>query len=125
MDGGVLDAVSELGYIDFTATAARPSFLPAGSPRAALDAPAWIRLDDGRRVFEVPSTHSLGEAARALAGALPPVVHVHFHDYELLETRRRTALSALLRLLARRRKPVAPDAVAADREVAWASVCAD
>src|SRR6266536_1599715 len=60
LDAGVLAAVAELGYVDFTATAARPQFLPPGSPRAALDTPAWIRLDDGRRVLELPSTHSLG-----------------------------------------------------------------
>ena len=60
----------------------------------SLDAPAWIRLDDGRRVFELPSTHSLGSAARALAGDLPRAVHVHFHDYELLDRKRRAALLA-------------------------------
>ena len=75
---GVLGAVAELGYVDCTATAARPSFLPPGSPRAALDAPAWIRLDDGRRVLELPSTHSLGAAARgaravAAAGRARPL----------------------------------------------------
>ncbi len=125
MDAGVLAAVAELGYVDCTATAARPPFLPPGSPRAALDAPAWVRLDDGRRVLELPSTHSLGSAARGLAGPLPRVVHVHFHDYELLEPRRRLALSATLRLLALRRRPVEPGAVEAEREVGWADVCAD
>src|SRR3954447_5153922 len=49
-DAGVMGAVAELGYVDCTATPARPTFLPPRSPRAALDAPAWIRLDDGRRV---------------------------------------------------------------------------
>jgi hypothetical protein len=76
-------------------------------------------------VLELPSTHSLGAAARGLAGELPPTVHVHFHDYELLDRRRRVALSLALRLLARRRRPVEPDAVVAEREVAWADVCAD
>jgi hypothetical protein len=125
MDEAVLGAVAALGYVDCTATLARPAYLPPGSPRAALDAPAWIRLDDGRRVFELPSTHSLGAAARGLAGELPRTVHVHFHDYELLDRRRRAALSVALRLLARRRRPVEPDAVVADREVEWADVCAD
>jgi hypothetical protein len=125
MDESVLGAVAELGYVDCTATLARPTYLPPGSPRAALDAPAWIRLDDGRRVLELPSTHSLGGAARGLAGRLPETVHVHFHDYELLDRRRRAALSVALRLLARRRRPVEPGAVVAEREVAWADVCAD
>ena len=49
---------------------------------------------DGRRVLELPTTHSLGALARALHRQLPPVVHVHFHDYELLEGRRRSALVA-------------------------------
>jgi hypothetical protein len=125
MDAAVLDAVAELGYVDCTATATRPSFLPPGSPRAALAAPAWIRLDGGRRVRELPSTHSLGAAARGLAGALPPVVHLHFHDYELLDARRRAALSATLWLLARRRRPADPGAVVTEREVRWEDVCAD
>jgi hypothetical protein len=125
MDESVMGALAELGYVDFTATAARPAFLAPGSPRAALDGPAWIRLDDGRRVLELPSTNSLGSAAKSLAGSLPSVAHVHFHDYELLDARRRAALSLTLRLLARRRRPVEPGAVAAEREVSWADVCAD
>src|SRR3954464_9383642 len=56
-DAGVMGAVAELGYVDCTATPARPSFLPPASPRAALDAPAWIRLVDGRRLLQLPSTH--------------------------------------------------------------------
>ena len=124
-DAGVMSAVAELEYVDCTATPGRPAFLPPGSPRASLDAPAWIRLDDGRRVLEVPSTHSLGSAARALARDLPQAVHVHFHDYELLDRKRRAALSLALRLLARRRRPVEPAEVETEREVAWADVCAD
>jgi hypothetical protein len=124
MDADVLAAVAELGYVDCTATPARPAFLPAASPRAELDGPAWIALD-GRRVLELPSTHSLGAAARALARPRPPVVHVYFHDYELLDARRRAALTLVLAALARRRRPVDPAAIAAEREVAWADVCAD
>ena len=69
-------------------------------------------------------TRSAPPRARS-RGALPPVVHVHFHDYELLDARRRAALSLTLRLLARRRRPVEPGAIEAEREVAWADVCAD
>jgi hypothetical protein len=34
-----------------------------------------------------------------------PVVHAYFHDYDLLDTRRRLALVWALRVLARRREP--------------------
>src|SRR5207237_9882410 len=117
-------AVAELGYVDTTATPLRPPLLPAGAPRANLDQPAWIRLDDGRRVLELPTTHSLGAAARNLARPLPRIVHVHFHDFELLDPRRRLALRVTLALLARRRRPTELGALDADREVAWADVCA-
>jgi hypothetical protein len=123
-DAEVMAAVADLGYADCTATAWRPPYLPPGSPRAALAQPAWVRLDDGRRVLELPTTHSLGAAAKGLLGPLPAVAHVHFHDYELLETRRRAALISTLVLLARRRRPVSLDALDAEREVGWDAVCA-
>ena len=124
VDAAVMRAVADLGYADCTATAWRPPYLPTGAPRAALDQPAWVRLDDGRRVLELPTTHSLGAAARSLAGSLPPIVHVHFHDYELLDAKRRAALAVTLALLARRRRPTGLDALETDREVAWADVWA-
>jgi hypothetical protein len=122
-DAQVMAAVAELGYADCTATAWRPSYLPPGAERAALDEPAWIRLDDGRRVLELPTTHSLGAAAKALFRPLPRVVHVHFHDYELLEPVRRAAIEATLRLLALRRRPVSLGELGAEREVSWSDVC--
>jgi hypothetical protein len=120
MDAALLAAVAELGYRDTTATAWPPRFLPA----AVLDQPAWVRLEDGRRVLELPTTHSLGAAARNLARRLPAVVHVHFHDFELLDAKRRLALEATLAVLARRRRPTELGALDAEREVAWADVCA-
>jgi hypothetical protein len=123
-DADVMGAVADLGYADCTATAWRPSYLPPASARAALDQPAWVRLGDGRRVLELPTTHSLGGAARGLLGPLPPVVHVHFHDYELLEPKRRAAIVVTLTLLARRRRPVTLGDLVADREVEWSDVCA-
>jgi hypothetical protein len=120
LDEAVLTAVAELGYADCTATAWPQAFRPA----AMLDQPAWVVLPGGGRVLELPTTHSLGAVARALPRRLPPVVHVHFHDYELLEPRRRLALEATLAALALRRRPVELGALAADREVAWADVCA-
>ena len=124
MDARLMAVVEQLGYVDCTATAWRPGYLPAGAPRAALDQPAWVRLDENRRVLELPTTHSLGALARSLARPLPRVVHVHFHDYELLEPKRRLALDATLALLARRRRATELGALRVDREVAWADVWA-
>src|SRR5207244_3031547 len=121
-DGDVMRAVAGLGYADCTATAWRPAYLPAGAPRAALDEPAWVRLGGGGRVLELPTTHSLGMAARSLR--LPRYVHVHFHDYELLDATRALAIPATLAVVARRRRPTDLGAVTAEREVAWEDVCA-
>jgi hypothetical protein len=123
-DAAVMSVVADLGYIDCTATAWRPEYLAPGEPRAELDQPAWVWLEDGRRVLELPTTHSLGSAARSLLRRLPPVVHVHFHDYELLDVKRRIALMATLALLARRRRPVEFGALETQREVAWSDVWA-
>jgi hypothetical protein len=122
-DEEVMNAVAGLGYADCTATSWRPEYLPEGAARIALEQPAWIRLRDGRRVLELPTTHSLGAAARALVRRLPRVVHVHFHDYELLDRRRAAALRATLAVLGRRRRPTDLATLGADREVAWEDVC--
>jgi hypothetical protein len=105
-DTGVAEACAELGYADCTATAYRPSYLPPGARRLALSAPARLVLPSGRQLLELPSTHSLGMAARATlsrGGLGAEVVHVHFHDTDLLDARRRSALAWTLRILARRR----------------------
>ncbi len=122
-DADVMSAVADLGYVDCTATAWRPSYLAPGAERAALDQPAWVRLPDGRRVLELPTTHSLGAAARSLVRRLPRVVHVHFHDYELLDATRRAAIAFTLAVLARRRRPVSLGDLGAEREVAWSDLC--
>jgi hypothetical protein len=124
LDAEVIEAVAELGYADCTATAWRPPYLAAGAARAGLDQPAWVRLPGGQRVLELPTTHSLGAAAKALLRPLPWVVHVHFHDYELLDGRRRAALVATLAVLARRRAPAGIDELTAERELAWDDVWA-
>ena len=52
----------------------------------------------------LPTTHSLGQLARAvLTPGLPAYVHAYFHDYDLLDARRRTALLISLRVLGTRR----------------------
>jgi hypothetical protein len=120
IDEGVAGALAELGYADCTATAFRPSYLAENAPRLALDRPSWLRLD-GLRLLELPSTHSLGMAARAALGRLPAYVHVYFHDTDLLDPRRRRALSIALAVIARRRRPTPLDAVPAEAETAFSA----
>jgi hypothetical protein len=114
-DAGVAEACTELGYVDCTATAFRPSYLPPGAARLGLAEPAWVVLPSGRRLLELPSTHSLGAGARAsvsLRGSPRDVIHVHFHDTDLVDSRSRVALVWSLRLLARRRAVTDLDALA-------------
>ena len=61
----------------------------------------------------LPTTHSLGALARAVLGPLPGYVHAYFHDYDLLDARRRLALVTALTVLGRRRP--AGDALALAR----------
>jgi hypothetical protein len=102
-DREVAAAVADLGYTDCTATSWRPAYLPEGAARVGLPQPGWLELPDGRRLRELPTTHSLGSVLKARS--LPRVVHVHFHDYELLDRRRAAAIRLALALLARRRTP--------------------
>jgi hypothetical protein len=102
-DVEVAEACAELGYVDCTLRAQRPPYLSAGERWASLAAPANVELPSGRTLGAIPTTHSLGDLARSLARReLPAVVHVYFHDTDLLDRRRRTLLSVVLRLLARR-----------------------
>jgi hypothetical protein len=74
-DDAVRATVVELGLVDCT-------------PRGGIPAPGvW------------PTTHSVGQLARALLGRLPDYVHAYFHDYDLLDRRRRIVLTASLRVL--------------------------
>ncbi|MCP9487439.1 MAG: hypothetical protein MSC30_16445 [Gaiellaceae bacterium MAG52_C11] len=106
MDASVAGAVAKLGYADCTATSFRPPYLEAGAPRLALAAPGRLTLRRGGELLELPTTHSLGMAARAaLRRREPaePVVHVYFHDTDLLDPRRAAALRFALEVLGRRR----------------------
>jgi hypothetical protein len=80
-DDAVRRAVSELALVDCTDRTGMPS-------ESAL-----------------PTTHSLGQLARAVLSPLPPYVHAYFHDYDLLDPVRRRALVAALTILGRRRTP--------------------
>ena len=77
-DDAVRATVAELGLVDCT-------------PRSGEPAPGVL-----------PTTHSLGALARAVVRPLPRYVHAYFHDYDLLDARRRYALVASLALLGRR-----------------------
>jgi hypothetical protein len=116
-DAGVASACAELGYADCTATSYRPAYLPSDAPRLALAAPARLTLDPGTSLLELPSTHSLGMAARAVVTPSGPgadVVHLHFHDTDLADARRRAGLVWTLRVLARRRSVTDLDLLAAE-----------
>lgn len=118
MDAAVADAAAELGYADCTATSFRPSYLAADAPRVGLDEPAWLELP-GRRLLELPTTHSIGMLARAAfdpRALREPVVHAYFHDTDLLDRRRAAALHVGLRLLGWRREATDLDRLA--RELA-------
>jgi len=106
-DPGVVRACADLGYVDCTATAYRPSYLDAGAARLELSTPARIALASGDDVLEIPSTHSVGMLARevlAPGGLRADVVHVHFHDTDLVDRVRRRVVVWGLRALARRRR---------------------
>jgi hypothetical protein len=122
IDGEVAEAVAALGYADCTATAFRPSYLPAQAAHAELAEPARLRLSNGRMLTELPSTHSLGAAARGSLRRLPRYVHVYFHDTDLVDRRRRWALVAALRILGRRAEPVRLDELEPREERAWSDV---
>ena len=78
-DDAVRDTVRELGLVDCT-------------ERGGLPHPGVL-----------PTTHSLGQLARAVLGPLPVYVHAYFHDYDLLDPFRRRVLGTSLRMLGRRR----------------------
>ena len=109
IDEDVACAVADSGYADCTGTAFRPSYLRDGDPRLAANGPEWLTLPEGRRLLELPSTHSLGMASRAALRELPDYVHVYFHDTDLLSRRRRAALRSALVLLGRRSAPMTFD----------------
>jgi hypothetical protein len=113
MDERVAETVADVGLVDCSATAFRPSYLAPADPHLHLESPARIELPSGARLLALPSTHSLGMAARAVAGRLGPnVVHVYFHDTDLLSTSRRSALVTALRVLGRRRRAIDLDELA-------------
>jgi hypothetical protein len=102
-DAEVAEACAELGYVDCTPRARRPRYLPPESRWVSLAQPAVISLPSGRSLLAIPTTHSVGELGRALLSRrLPGVVHLYFHDTDLVDRRRAAMLEAVLGILARR-----------------------
>jgi hypothetical protein len=104
MDEPVAETLADLGLADCTATAFRPRYLESGAARLAASEPCHLELASGRRLLELPTTHSLGMLARGLFGPFRgQVVHAYFHDTDLLDRRRRAALSLGLIFLGMKR----------------------
>ena len=115
IDEEVLAAVADLGYADCTATAFRPGYLEPGAQHLQLEEPVWLELGDGRRLLEVPTTHSIGMLARGLLGPFRrQIVHAYFHDTDLLDRRRAAALRIGLRFLGLKRTVTDLDALQRD-----------
>jgi hypothetical protein len=127
LDEPVADVLAGLGYVDCTATTFRQLYLDADAPRLQLPGPRRVLLASGAELLELPATHSLGMLGRGLL-SLHGLVHVHFHDWELVDKRRALMLEAVLRLLRLRRRPLAIDELArraADApEAPWPSTIA-
>jgi hypothetical protein len=113
-DDEVAEACAALGYVDCTPRSTRPPYLMDGAPWACATEPTTLELPSGRPLRVIPTTHSLGDLARALARRrLPPLVHAYFHDTDLLDRRRRAILRATLQVLARRAQVTDLDELAA------------
>jgi hypothetical protein len=122
LDEPLATTLAEHGYVDCTATTFRQRYLGLGAPRLQVDGPRRLRLPSGNTLLELPATHSLGMLARRFL-RLPWAVHLHFHDWELVDRRRATAIELLLRTLGVRRRVLTiaqlAEAAADAPEVDW------
>jgi len=127
-DEAVAEALAAAGYVDCSATSFRPGYLDDAAPRLQLPGPRRLRLPSGASLLELPATHSVGMLARGLP-RLDGFVHLHFHDWELVDRRRALALAALLRVLRLRRRPLAlaelTELAAGAEEIAWPGATID
>src|SRR4051812_32670866 len=111
MDPAVAAVLAETGLRDCTGTRFRPAYLAADAPRLAAGTPGTVATAAGP-LEELPSTHSIGMLARALVRPLDAeLVHVYFHDTDLVDRRRAAALELGLRALRLRRRPARLDAL--------------
>jgi hypothetical protein len=127
IDEAVAHVLADEEYVDCTATEIAPPYLHRDAPRAQLDKPAWLVLTGGRRLLELPTSHWVGRLLRTPPWRLPATVHFYFHDEDLLERRRRSAIVAALRLLGRLRRARDLDDIAAEArrtapDKSWAEV---
>jgi hypothetical protein len=111
LDRDLAETLAAFDYVDLTATTFRQPYLAPDAPRLQLDGPRRLRLPDGSSLLELPASHSLGMLGRTVLRLRGPV-HVHFHDWELLDRRRGLALDILLRLLGRRRQAASAEELA-------------
>jgi hypothetical protein len=124
LDAPVAETLAGFDYVDCSATTFTQSYLDGAAPRLQLAGPRRVTLPSGASLLELPATHSLGMLARDLP-RLRGFVHLHFHDWELVDRRRALALQAVLRVLRLRRKPLGIDRLtelaANAPEIAWRS----
>lgn len=102
VDADVAEAISALGYVDCSAVSFPLPWLGPRDPHLRAAQPCRVALPSGRELLELPSTHSLGSLLRSLHRLPRGLVHVHFHDWELVHARRRAALTFALSVLGRR-----------------------
>ena len=120
IDEQVATAAAELGYVDCTATAF-PTEVPGG--RAVPTDPERPLLGSNcepaadswsfRRRTHWGCSYGICLVRRSFD---EPVVHLYFHDTDLLDRRRALALKASLAFLARRRIPTDLDRLAVEAE---------
>lgn len=111
LDAPLAETLAAFDYVDCSGTTFRQSYLDDAAPRLQVPGPRRVRLPSGASLLELPATHSLGMLARDLL-RLRGFVHLHFHDWELVDGRRSLALHAVLRALRLRRKPLRIDELA-------------
>jgi len=111
LDEPLAEVLARHGYVDCTATTFTQAYLADDAPRLQLAEPRTVELASGARLLELPATHSVGMLARGLL-SLRGLVHVHFHDWELVDRRRAAAIAVLLRLLRLRRRPLSLEELA-------------
>ena len=122
IDVPVAETLAASGYVDCSATTFSQTYLDESAPRLQLPGPRRVQLPSGASLLELPATHSLGMLGRGLLG-LDDLVHVHFHDWELVDRRRALSLQVLLHALRLLRKPLTIEALtdraATAPETAW------
>jgi hypothetical protein len=123
VDEPVAETLASFGYVDCSSTTFRQSYLEAWATLLLLDGAVRVRLRCGAVMLELPATHSVGMLARGLV-RLPGLVHLHFHDWELVDRRRAAVIGTLLRVLGLLRHPLTVDELAHRAanagEIAWA-----